>query len=182
MAGRVSLATVDDISDLVEIFWEAFSGAGELVFPHTDDGRKWLERSFDNFLRLKSYYKPESKIAVKTRWARCDNTPGVDEDKLAGFFGPLSKAHCLVVGKEGHTARTVIELAMAKSTSRGEEYASALVRWATGLADELDIPCYLDAGVRGTGICDQCGFKAQDVESRYGGPPPCTPMLRPRRR
>lgn len=74
--------------------------------------------------------------------------------------------------------RTVIELIMTKSTSRGRGYASALVGWMTKLADDLDIPCYLDAGMRGLGICDRCGFKAQDIEMRYGGPPPCTPMLR----
>lgn len=64
MAGKVTLATPDDIPDLVEIFWEAFSGPGEVVFPHTDGGRKWLQRSFENFLSQKSYYKPESKVAV----------------------------------------------------------------------------------------------------------------------
>lgn len=64
MAGKVSLATVDDIPDLVEIFWEAFNGPGEIVFPHTDGGRKWLQRSFENFLGQKSYYRPETKVAV----------------------------------------------------------------------------------------------------------------------
>ncbi|KAI4859817.1 hypothetical protein F4820DRAFT_462198 [Hypoxylon rubiginosum] len=202
-AGKVSLANTDDISDLVEIFWEAFSGPGEVVFPHTEGGRKWLQRSFENFLGQKSYYRPESKIAVvrnlnsrpvalaiahvvrpgqsiagkswKTRWARCEDIPGLSEEKLAEFFDPLARAHYLVVGKEGHV---FIELIMTKSTSRGRGYASALVGWMTKLADDLDIPCYLDAGMRGLGICDRCGFKAQDIEMRYGGPPPCTPMLR----
>ncbi|KAI1453763.1 hypothetical protein F4805DRAFT_469875 [Annulohypoxylon moriforme] len=203
MAGKVSLATPDDIPDLVEIFWEAFSGPGEVVFPHTDGGRKWLQRSFENFLGQKSYYRPESKVAVvrnlnsrpvalaiahvvhpgqsiagkawKTRWTRCEDIPGISEEKLAEFFEPLARAHYLVVGKEGHV---FIELIMTKSSNRGRGYASALMEWATKLADGLDIPCYLDAGMRGMGICDRCGFKAQDIEIRYGGPPPCTPMLR----
>ncbi|KAI1204751.1 uncharacterized protein F4807DRAFT_471797 [Annulohypoxylon truncatum] len=203
MAGKVSLATPDDIPDLVEIFWEAFSGPGEVVFPQTEGGRKWLQRSFENFLGQKSYYKPESKVAVvrnlnskpvalaivhivhsgqsisgdawKTRWTRCDDIPGMSEEKLAEFFEPLARAHYLVVGKEGHV---FIELIMTKSSNRGRGYASALMEWATKLADSLDIPCYLDAGMRGMGICDRCGFKAQDIEIRYGGPPPCTPMLR----
>lgn len=64
MAGKVSLANTDDIPDLLDIFWEAFSGPGEIVFPHTDDGRKWLQRSFENFLGQKSYYRPETKVAV----------------------------------------------------------------------------------------------------------------------
>ncbi|KAF3067285.1 hypothetical protein GL218_08623 [Daldinia childiae] len=189
MAGKVSLANTDDIPDLMEMFWEAFSGPGEVVFPHTEAGRKWLQRSFDNFLGQKSYYRPESKIAVvrnlnsqnitgnswKTRWSRCEDIPGMSEEKLSEFFEPLAKAHYLVVGKEGHV---FIELVMTKSNSRGRGYASALMGWATKLADSLDIPCYLDAGIRGMGICDRCGFKAQDIEIRYGGPPPCTPMLR----
>ncbi|KAI0892367.1 hypothetical protein F4806DRAFT_500052 [Annulohypoxylon nitens] len=203
MAGKVTLATPDDIPDLVEIFWEAFSGPGEVVFPHTDGGRKWLQRSFENFLSQKSYYKPESKVAVvrnlnnrpvalaivhvvhpgqsisgeawKTRWTRCEDIPGMSEEKLAEFFEPLARAHYLVVGKEGHV---FIELIMTKSSNRGRGYASALMEWATKLADGLDIPCYLDAGMRGMGICDRCGFKAQNIEIRYGGPPPCTPMLR----
>ncbi|KAI1395015.1 hypothetical protein F4819DRAFT_506266 [Hypoxylon fuscum] len=207
MAGKVSLATVDDIPDLVEIFWEAFNGPGEIVFPHTDGGRKWLQRSFENFLGQKSYYRPETKVAVvrnlnsrpvalaiahvvrpgqsiagrswETRWSRCEDIPGVSEEKLAEFFEPLGRAHYLVVGKEGHV---FIELIMTKATSRGRGYASALVGWVTKLADSLDIPCYLDAGMRGLGICDRCGFKAQDIEIRYGGPPPCTPMLRSKSR
>ncbi|KAI1483634.1 hypothetical protein K445DRAFT_27125 [Daldinia sp. EC12] len=206
MAGKVSMANTDDIPDLVEIFWEAFSGPGEVIFPHTDGGRKWLQRSFDNFLGQKSYYRPESKVAVirnlnsrpvalaiahivrpgqniagkswKTRWSRCEDIPGISEERLAEFFEPLARAHYLVVGKEGHV---FIELVMTKSTSRGRGYASALMGWATKLADNLDIPCYLDAGMRGMGICDRCGFKAQDIEMRYGGPPPCTPMLRSRK-
>ncbi|KAI2603425.1 uncharacterized protein GGS25DRAFT_526458 [Hypoxylon fragiforme] len=206
MAGKVTLANVDDIPELVEIFWEAFAGPGEIVFPQTDGGRKWLQRSFENFLGQKSYYKPESKVAIvrnlnsravalaiihvvrpgqsitgnswRTRWAKGDDIPGVSEEKLAEFFEPLGRAHNLVVGKEGHV---FIELVMTKSTSRGRGYASALVGWATNLADELDIPTYLDAGIRGLGICDRCGFKAQDIEMKYGGPPPCTPMLRSRK-
>ncbi|KAI0165397.1 hypothetical protein GGR52DRAFT_558592 [Hypoxylon sp. FL1284] len=202
-AGKVSLATVDDVSDLVEIFWEAFSGPGEALFPHNEGGRQWLQRSFENFLSQKSYYRPEPKVAVvrnlngkpvalaiahivrpgqsiagkswKTRWGRCEDIPGISEEKLADFFEPLGRAHYLVVGKEGHV---FIELVMTKSTSRGRGYASALVAWATNLADKLDVPCYLDAGIRGLGICNRCGFKAQDIEMRYGGPPPCTPMLR----
>ncbi|KAI0101423.1 hypothetical protein F4776DRAFT_498191 [Hypoxylon sp. NC0597] len=206
MAGKVSLANTDDIPDLLDIFWEAFSGPGEIVFPHTDDGRKWLQRSFENFLGQKSYYRPETKVAVvrnisnrpvalaiihvvrpgqsisgqawKTRWTRCEDIPGMNEEQLADFFEPLARAQYLVVGKEGHV---FIELVMTKSGSRGKGYASALMEWATALADSLDIPCYLDAGVRGMGICDRSGFKAQDIETRYGGPPPCTPMLRSRK-
>ncbi|KAI2779873.1 hypothetical protein F4815DRAFT_471454 [Daldinia loculata] len=203
MAGKVTLANTDDIPDLMEMFWEAFSGPGEVMFPHNEAGRKWLQRSFDNFLGQKSYYRPESKVAVvrnvnsrpvalaiahivgpgqnitgnswKTRWSRCDDIPGMSEEKLAEFFEPLAKAHHLVVGKEGHV---FIEFVMTKSKSRGRGYASALMEWATKLADDLDIPCYLDAGIRGMGICDRYGFKAQDIEKRYGGPPSCTPMLR----
>ncbi|KAI1378080.1 hypothetical protein F4677DRAFT_458780 [Hypoxylon crocopeplum] len=212
MAGKVSLATTDDIPDLVEIFWEAFSGPGEVVFPQTDGGKKWLQRSFENFMAQKSYYKPETKVAVirnlnsldntidhtcrpvalaiahvvrpgqsiagkawKTRWTRCEDIPDISEEKLAEFFEPLARAHYLVVGKEGHV---FIELVMTKSSNRGRGYASALMTWATKLADSLDVPCYLDAGIRGMGICDRCGFKAQDIEMRYGGPPPCTPMFR----
>lgn len=74
MAGKVSLATTDDIPDLIEIFWEAFSGPGEVLFPHSDGGRKWLQRSFDNFLGQKSYYRPESKVAVVRNLNSLDNT------------------------------------------------------------------------------------------------------------
>ncbi|KAL7619450.1 hypothetical protein AAE478_009989 [Parahypoxylon ruwenzoriense] len=206
MAGEVSLANTDDIPDLMEIFWEAFSGPGEVMFPHTEGGRKWLQRSFDNFLGRKSYYRPESKVAVvrnlngrpvafiiahvikpgqniagqswKTRWSRGDDTPDISEQKLAEFFEPMARAHSMVTGGEGHV---FVELVITKSTSRGRGYASALVGWATKLADDLELLCYLDAGVRGMGICDRCGFEAQDIEMRYGGPPPCTPMLRSRK-
>lgn len=61
---KVSLATPDDIPELIAIFWEAFSGPGESTFPHTDDGRAWLERGFRNFLGGPSYYRPESKVPV----------------------------------------------------------------------------------------------------------------------
>lgn len=61
---NVSLATPDDIPQLIPIFWEAFSGPGESTFPHTDGGRKWLERSFENFVGKPSQYRPESKVPV----------------------------------------------------------------------------------------------------------------------
>jgi hypothetical protein len=64
VASKVGLATEDDIPELVPIFWEAFSGPAESTFPHTDGGRKWLERSFANFLGSPSYYHPESKMPV----------------------------------------------------------------------------------------------------------------------
>lgn len=41
----------------------------------------------------------------KTRWSRCDDIPGMSEEKLAEFFEPLAKAHHLVAGKEGHVCK-----------------------------------------------------------------------------
>ncbi|KAI0000268.1 hypothetical protein F4779DRAFT_148523 [Xylariaceae sp. FL0662B] len=202
----VSLTTQDDIPELIAIFWEAFSGPGEVLFPHTENGKRWLERSFENLLGKKSFYRPESKVAVvrnlngrpvaliivhvvkpgqavvgkswKTRWSPCDDIPGMSEERLAAFFEPLAKAHHMVTGKNGHV---FVELIMTKSSYRGRGYATALMTWATKLADELAVPCYLDAGELGMGICDRCGFKVQDIEFKYGGPPPCKPMLRPRK-
>lgn len=63
-AVRVSLATPDDVPELITLFWDAFSGPAESTFPHTDGGRMWLERSFQNFLGGKSYYRPESRVPV----------------------------------------------------------------------------------------------------------------------
>ncbi|CAJ2509464.1 Uu.00g144900.m01.CDS01 [Anthostomella pinea] len=203
---KVSLATPDDISQLIELFWATYKGPGESIFPHTDNGRKWLERSFQNFMS-NSFYRPQTKIPVvrnpngrpvsmaivhtvkpgqsvvgkswKTRWSRCDDLPDMSEEKLAGFFEPSAKAHHLVVGgKEGHV---FIELLTTKYAYRRKGYATALLQWATEHADELGYPCYLDGGGRGMHICEMCGFKAQDVERRYGGTPPCVPMLRPKK-
>ncbi|KAI1080888.1 hypothetical protein F5B20DRAFT_579705 [Whalleya microplaca] len=196
-AGKVSLANQDDIPELIEIFWEAFSGPGEILFPHTDNGKKWLQRSFQNLLGRKSFYRPESKVAVvrnlngkpvalaithivrpgqtivgkswMTRWSPCEDIPDMSEERLGAFFEPLAKAHYMVTGKEGHV---FIELIMTKSNYRGKGYASALMTWVTKLADDLVVPCYLDAGERGMGICDRCGFRGQDIEFKYGGPPP----------
>ncbi|KAI3325748.1 hypothetical protein HD806DRAFT_455987 [Xylariaceae sp. AK1471] len=200
---NVSLATEANIPELILIFWEAFSGAAESTFPHTDDGRKWLERSFANFLGSRSYYHPESRMPIvrnangkpvsfaivhivkpgqsvvssswKQRWSGADDLSGVSEEKLASFFEPLAKAHHLAIGKEGHV---FIEFIITKSTSRRKGYASALVSWATKLADDLGYACYLDGGGRGMGICKRAGFVAQDVERRYGGTPPTALMLR----
>lgn len=62
---KVSMATENDIPELIPIFLDAFSGpAKKSTFPETDGGRKWLERSFNNFLGSKSQYHPESKVAV----------------------------------------------------------------------------------------------------------------------
>ncbi|KAJ2995436.1 hypothetical protein NUW58_g1271 [Xylaria curta] len=63
-AAKVSLATPDDIPELIHIFWEAFSGPAESTFPQTDDGRAWLERSFQNFLGKQSYYARRARC----RW------------------------------------------------------------------------------------------------------------------
>ncbi|KAI8631453.1 hypothetical protein F5Y19DRAFT_473127 [Xylariaceae sp. FL1651] len=203
--GKVSLATPEDIPELIPIFWEAFSGPAESVFPHTDGGRRWLERSLQNFLGRPSYYRPESRVPVvrnangrpvsfaiihivkpgqtvvgsswKRRWSRADDLSDVNEERLATYFEPMAKAHHLVVGRDGHI---FIELVITKSTSRHKGYASALVSWATNLADELDYACYLDGGGRGMGICERFGFVAQDVERMYGTTSPCVPMLRPR--
>ncbi|KAI1822458.1 hypothetical protein F4861DRAFT_388053 [Xylaria intraflava] len=202
---NVDLAKPDDIPELITIFWEAFSGPGESTFPHTDGGRKWLERSFQNFLGKESYYHAQSKVPVvrnangrpvsfaiihvvkpgqnvvgsswKQRWSAADDLPDVSQEKLAEFFEPLAKAHHLTVGKEGHV---YIEFLMTKSTSRHKGYASALVDWVTKLADDLDYVCYLDGGGRGMEMLDHAGFVAEDVDERYGDTPPCVPMLRPR--
>ncbi|KAI1505061.1 hypothetical protein F5X99DRAFT_405332 [Biscogniauxia marginata] len=129
----------------------------------------------------------------KTRWERCGDgdgdgdgddkgDAGVSEERLAAFFEPMARAHQLVLkGKEGHV---FIELLITKPSHRLRGHASALVGWAARLADELGYPCYLDGGGgggRGSRICERAGFRAQDVEFRYGGPPPCVPMLRPGR-
>ncbi|KAI1319966.1 hypothetical protein F5Y16DRAFT_390392 [Xylariaceae sp. FL0255] len=206
-AGRVSAATTDDIGDLIPIFFEAFSSpAVSTTFPPTPSGHRWLERSFQNFLGQKSYYRPEARVPVvrnangrvvsfailhvvkpgqsavghswKTRWSKADDLPNMSEEKLAGYFEPMAKAHHLVVGKEGHV---FIELVITKKNQRHQGHASALMAYAANLADELDMPAYLDGGGRGMHICERAGFEPQDVERRYGGPPPCVPRLRPRR-
>ncbi|KAI1161987.1 hypothetical protein F5B18DRAFT_414621 [Nemania serpens] len=206
----VSLATEDDIPALIAIFWEAFSGPGEATFPHTDGGRAWLERGFRNFLGGPSYYRPESRVPVvrnangrplsfaivhivkpgqagvvgsswKRRWGAPDDLPGLSEERLAAFFEPLARAHHLAVGREGHV---YIEFLMTKATARRRGYATALVDWAAGLADERGYACYLDGGGRGMGMLEAAGFAARDLGHRYGegdGPPPCAPMVRPRK-
>ncbi|KAI0595995.1 hypothetical protein F4775DRAFT_594789 [Biscogniauxia sp. FL1348] len=68
LAGRkagVTLARADsDVAALIDIFWAAFAGPGEWLFPQTPRGRAWLERSFGGFLGRRSYYRPESRVAV----------------------------------------------------------------------------------------------------------------------
>ncbi|KAJ2996537.1 hypothetical protein NUW58_g946 [Xylaria curta] len=203
-AAKVSLATPDDIPELIHIFWEAFSGPAESTFPQTDDGRAWLERSFQNFLGKQSYYRPESKVPVvrnangrvlsfavthivklgqtvvgnswKRRWSAAEDLPGVSEERLASYFETLAEAHHLTVGNEGHV---YIEFLMTKSTSRHKGYATAIVDWITKLADDLDYACYLDGGGRGMGILERAGFVAKDIGHKYNDtPPPCVPMLR----
>ncbi|KAI0430568.1 hypothetical protein F5Y09DRAFT_307263 [Xylaria sp. FL1042] len=203
----VSPAKPDDIPDLIRIFWEAFSGPAESTFPHTDGGRMWLERSFQNFLGRPSYYRVESKVPVvrsangrpvsfalvhivkpgqsvvdsswKRRWSRADDLPDVSEERLASFFEPLAKAHHLTMGKEGHV---YIEFLMTKSSWRHKGYATALMDWVTKLADDLSYSCYLDGGGRGMGIVESAGFLPKNIEHKYvDAIPPCTPMMRPRK-
>ncbi|KAI1744833.1 hypothetical protein F4680DRAFT_167681 [Xylaria scruposa] len=206
LTAQVSLATPDDIPDLIRIFWEAFSGPAESTFPHTDGGRMWLERSFQNFLGQQSYYRPQSKVPVvrspngrpvsfaivtvakpgqtvvgsswKRRWSRADDLPDVSEERLANFFEPLAKAHHLTVGKEGHV---YIELLITSSTWRHRGYATALVGWATKLSDDLGYVGYLDGGGRGMGILERAGFVPKDIGYKYDETPPCVPMLRPKK-
>ncbi|KAI1815091.1 hypothetical protein GGS20DRAFT_544888 [Poronia punctata] len=204
--GRVSLATEDDIPDLIPIFLDSFSGAAKKkTFPETESGRKWLERSFANFLGSKSQYHPEGKVPVvrnangkpvafaishvvqagqnvvgnswKQRWGDANGLPDVSEEQLAKFFEPFAKVHHLAVGPQAHV---FIEFLMTKLQSRKNGYASEIMDWATKLADDLNCACYLDGGGRGMGICERAGFEAQDVEDRYGDIPPSVPMLRAR--
>lgn len=80
--------------------------------------------------------------------------------------------------------RADIEFLMTKATARRRGYATALVDWAAGLADERGYACYLDGGGRGMGMLEAAGFAARDLGHRYGegdGPPPCAPMVRPRK-
>ncbi|KAI1125263.1 hypothetical protein F5Y10DRAFT_268305 [Nemania abortiva] len=222
---KVSLATPNDIPDLITIFWEAFNGPAESTFPHTDGGRTWLQRGFENFLGKPSHYRPESRVPVvrnangmsnwpklsekktesphttghplsfaiahivkpgqtvvghswKRRWSSADDLPDVSEERLAGFFERLARAHQLAIGKEGHV---YIEFLMTKSTSRHRGYATEIVDWVTKLADDLDYACYIDGGGRGMEMLEHAGFVAQDVERRYGDVPPCVPMVRPKK-
>ncbi|KAI0438635.1 hypothetical protein F4803DRAFT_84677 [Xylaria telfairii] len=201
---EVSLATPDDIPDLIRIFWEAFSEPAESTFPQTDGGRMWLERSFQNFLGQQSYYRPQSKVPVvrsangrpvsfaivhivkpeqtvvgsswKRRWSRADDLPDVSEERLANFFEPLAKPHHLTIGKEGHV---YIEFLMTQLTWRHKGYATAIMGWVTKLADDLGYACYLDGGGRGMGILERAGFTPKDIGHKYNeSTPPCVPMLR----
>ncbi|KAI0465741.1 hypothetical protein F4859DRAFT_519771 [Xylaria cf. heliscus] len=221
---KVSLATPNDIPDLINIFWEAFSGPAESTFPHTDGGRMWLERSFQNFLGQQSYYRPESKVPVvrsangrpvsfaimhvvkpgqtavgsswRRRWSGADDLPDVSDESLANFFEPLTKAHHLTVGKEGHVCKCFLlhnpqydnircssfKLVSDPTSSDGTGYATALVDWITKLGDDLGYACYLDGGGRGMGILERSGFMPKDVRHKYNETtPPCTPMFRPKK-
>ncbi|KAI0394419.1 hypothetical protein F5Y17DRAFT_251824 [Xylariaceae sp. FL0594] len=204
---KVTMATEADIPELVPIFLDAFSEpAKRSAFPETEGGRRWLERSFANFLGSRSQYRPEAKVPVvrnangkpvsfaishivqqgqnvvsnswKQRWGDTSGLPDVKEEQLARFFEPLAKVHHVAVGPQAHV---FIEFLMTKFASRGKGYASAIVNWATRLADDLNVPCYLDGGGRGMGICERAGFEAQDVEDKYGDIPPSVPMVRPKK-
>ncbi|KAI0205957.1 hypothetical protein F4808DRAFT_455453 [Astrocystis sublimbata] len=204
---NVSIATVDDIPDLIKIFWEAFRGPAESTFPQTEGGRMWLERSFQNFLGQQSYYRPESRVPIvrgsngkpvsfaivhvvkpgqtvvgsswKRRWSRGDDLPTVHEDRLASFFEPLAKAHHMGIGREGHV---YIEFLITKANQRHKGYATALINWVTKFADDLSFACYLDGGGMGMGILERAGFAQKDLTHKYkDSPPPCAPMLRPKR-
>lgn len=143
----------------------------------------------------------------KQRWSAADDISDVSEGKLASYFEPIAKVHHLAVGPEGHVCMfdpvyhppiskrnkklidtqtghvisKVVEFIMTKSNARNKGYASSLVNWATNLADELGLTCYLDGGGRGMSICERAGFASQDVEERYGDIPPTVPMVRPLR-
>lgn len=41
----------------------------------------------------------------KRRWSCPDDLPGLSEERLAGFFEPLARAHHLAIGREGHVCK-----------------------------------------------------------------------------
>ncbi|KAI1175262.1 hypothetical protein F4777DRAFT_579098 [Nemania sp. FL0916] len=205
---HVSLATPDDIPSLISMFWEAFSGPAEVTFPHTDGGRLWLERSFQNFLGKPSsphYNRPvphvpvirnlngrpiafaiahvvkPGQLIVGSSWKRRWGDVGGIKD----VDGDRLAGYFEPLARAHHLAvgregHVYIELLVTKRTARNRGYATALVNWLANLADDLGYACYLDGGGRGMVMLEHAGFVAKDIGYRYSdAPPPCVPMIRP---
>ncbi|KAI1634295.1 hypothetical protein F4809DRAFT_665732 [Biscogniauxia mediterranea] len=184
----------DDVAALVDIFWAAFAGPGEWLFPRTPRGRAWLARSFEGFLGRRSYYRPESRVAVvrggngkpvafllahivrpgqnavgkswKTRWASCDGDGGDNSVSEARLAGFFEPmAKAHQLVFGGKEEHLFIEFLITEPSHRHRGHASALLAWAARLADELGLPAYLDGGGRGMHICEKEGFQAHVIDA-----------------
>ena len=57
------------------------------------------------------------------------------------------------------TVAAVLEIIATLPEYQGKGAAGQMLRWGTGRADELGVPCYLEANVKGRPIYERFGFR-----------------------
>ncbi|CRK45875.1 hypothetical protein BN1723_016597 [Verticillium longisporum] len=153
MAPRVEIAHLGDVAVITEIFFRCFPGivaAASLVWiirpehlPQDDDVRPWHERW---------------PVARK----------GQDKEKLKEFFTGMADQHDTIMGKRPHV---YLELVFVDPSHHRHGLASAVLQYASNLADTLVHPSYLDADQDVMPLYVKHGYVAcSDVQ-------PTSPML-----
>ncbi|KAK2606304.1 hypothetical protein QQS21_003235 [Conoideocrella luteorostrata] len=87
------------------------------------------------------------------RWP--DALPGMDGDAMVRFYEGMARQHHAAMGEEGHI---YLEIIMTHSSARKQGHASALLAYATELADERGVGAYLDADENAMGLYQRHGF------------------------
>ncbi|KAL7622125.1 hypothetical protein AAE478_007627 [Parahypoxylon ruwenzoriense] len=190
----VERATASDTPNLITVWWDAFSGDFiERIYPHTPDGRQWLERAFaKNFGSRRGPEEPVTECVIvrdpddgcepvqrswRARWPAFGDLPGMQEreDVLAGFFDPMEKTQTYLLEDRGYI---YLEALGTREAHRKRGYATALIKWGTDLADRLGLECYLDASPAGKPLYEAHGYTVRDVSAVVQNPAGSS-MVRP---
>ncbi|KAJ3493203.1 hypothetical protein NLG97_g4881 [Lecanicillium saksenae] len=100
--------------------------------------------------------------------------PDMNKDKLDAFFGGMKTQHKSTMC---HVPHVYLEILMAHSTARRRGYGLALLEFANGIADELQMPLYLNSDEGVVGLYERVGYVRQPGEMRASDM--MVPMVRP---
>ncbi|PWY81635.1 acyl-CoA N-acyltransferase [Aspergillus sclerotioniger CBS 115572] len=176
---KLEFATIDDVPELTQLWYNAFSPSMLKVWPDTPGVRQWWESANRHDMLNKpceKYLKVvdpnnEGRIAAYAKWSletaeeRGPRYPSWHPDMDAhhndAFFQPLKGSRARLVG--GGRRNFYLDMLATHTDYRRRGAARLLLEWGCEVADQENFPIYIDSSEEGRPIYERFGFVAQST-------------------